>query len=298
MSVWIQKMTNLEPDGEEKKSLLPVVSEGAKKLPTDKFHISYSEFVDWYECSFRHNLKHIKKIDLDKPNEHTEYGGIMHEALENFLVSGNPLDVEGTAKKVREALENIPSFKKDDIETWASAVGQIFEEVPGFLSENFPNYKLVAAEYELMETLERKKDRFFKGFVDVILKYDYVDKRKKNPVVEERYMVADWKNTAWGWSGDKKRDPVKQMQLVLYKHFWAAKNNIPIDKVKCAWVLLKRDAKPGNHIELVPVSVGEKAIEKALENVYRMICSVEKQMFVKNRNSGKFCPYYNTEHCR
>lgn len=281
---------------------LPVVKENSvltepKKLPTDKFHISYSEFVDWNDCSYRHKLKHINKIDLDKPSEHTEFGGIIHEAIENYLLSKKDFDFSEIESKVRNALLAIPSFKKEEVETWVKAVSPMLTQLPTFLADNFPNFELVSAEYELMESLEKKKDRYFKGFIDVILKYDYTDKRKKNPEVEQRYIIADWKTTSWGWTGDKKRDPIKQMQLVLYKHFWAKKNNIPIDKVKCAWVLLKRDAKPGQHIELVPISVGEKAIEKALENIYRMVNSVEKQMFSKNRNSCRFCQYSGTQHC-
>lgn len=291
-------MTNEE---NKDKVSLPVVKEQSliepKKLPTDKLHISYSEFVDWNDCSYRHKLKHINKIDLDKPSEHTEFGGIIHEAIENYLLTKTAFDLPAIEEKVTNSLLAIPSFKKEEIDGWRSSVSPILTQLPKFLEENFPNYELVSAEYELMESLERKKDRYFKGFIDVILKYDYVDKRKKNPEVERRYVVADWKTTSWGWTGDKKRDPIKQMQLVLYKHFWAKKNNIPIDKVKCAWVLLKRTAKAGDNIELVPVSVGEKAIEKALENVYRMVNSVERQIFSKNRNSCRFCPYYGTGHC-
>ncbi len=279
----------------EEKIVLPVLVE-PKKLPTDKFHISYSEFVDWNDCSWRHKLKHINKIDLDKPSEHTAFGGIIHDAIEQFLIGAAPLDPEVTAVKVREELGAIPTFK-EDVETWVAAIKPIFDELPGFLSENFPNYSVVDAEHQLMEALAKKKDRYFKGFIDIILKYDYVDKRKKEPVVEQRYIVADWKTTSWGWTGDKKRDPIKQMQLVLYKHFWATKAGIPIEQVKCAWVLLKRTGKPGEHIEMVPVSVGEKAIEKGLDSVYRMVNSVEKQVFTKNRNSCRFCPYHNTEHC-
>lgn len=266
-------------------------------LPTQKWHISYSEMVDWVDCSERHNLKHIKKIDLDKPNEHTQYGGIVHDAIEQYILGNAPLDAEATGKKIIEELSKIEGFKGKP-EEWAAAVGPVFQELPGFLAENFQNFKPVAAELELMESLERKKNRYFKGFIDFILECEKVDKRRKEPVVEKQYWIIDWKNTDWGWTGDKKRDPLKQMQLVLYKHFWCTKNNIPLDQVKCGWVLLKRTAKPGQHIELVPVSAGEKTIEKALETVYRMIGSVERKFFVKNRNSCKYCPYYMTEHCK
>ena len=282
-------------DKESEKIKLPLILEG-KPLPTDKYNISYSELVEWQDCSWRHKLHQIDKVDLDKPTEHTEYGGIIHDAIEKYLTDDVPLNAEETGKLVVEKLSTIPDFKEEPA-VWGASVGPIFEELPGFLKENFQNFKVHSAEHELQEIFEKKPNRYFKGFIDCVLEFDYIDKRKKDPVVERKYYILDWKTTAWGWTGDKKRDPQKQMQLVLYKHFWAKKHNIPLDKIKCAWVLLKRTAKPGQHIELVPVSVGEKSIERALDSVYRMLGTVEKQIFVKNRNSCKYCPYNLTEHC-
>lgn len=279
---------------------LPVVQgdilADVKKLPTDKLHVSYSEVMDWVECSYRHKLKHINKLGMDGPTEHTEFGTAMHDAIEQYLTTGAPLDAVITGQNVIDRLVALPAFK-GDTQKWADAVKPIFDELPDFLAASFRNYTVVSAEVELFETLERKKDRFFKGFIDGVFKAEKLDMRKKDPEPEEVYWIVDWKTTDWGWTGDKKRDQNKQMQLVLYKYFWCRKNNIPIDKVKCAWVLLKRTAKPGEHIELIPVSVGEKAIEKALGTVYGMVASVEKQIFTKNRNSCRFCPYFRTEHC-
>ena len=274
---------------------LPLILEG-KPLPTTKYHISYSEMAEWIDCSHRHKVHHINKIDLDKPTEHTEFGGLIHEAIENYLLGQATLDPEVTGKKVIETLSAIPGFKGNTQE-WADSVKPIFDELPGFLQNNFQNFKITSAEVELQEIFKKKTNRYFKGFLDCVLECEKVDRRFKEPTMEQQYWIIDWKTTSWGWTGEKKRDPIKQMQLVLYKHFWCETNNIPIDKVRCAWVLLKRTAKPGEHIELVPVSVGEKAIEKALETAYRMLGSVEKQIFVKNRNSCKYCPSSMTEHC-
>lgn len=235
---------------------------------------------------------------MDKPTEHTEFGGIIHDAIEQYLVGAAPLDPVVTGQKVLEGLSAIEGFTaRENVQEWVDAVAPILEELPDFLAANFQNYKVTSAECELQEIFEKKPNRYFKGFIDCVLECEKIDKRLKNPVVEKQYWIIDWKTTSWGWTGDKKRDPEKQMQLVLYKHFWCLKNNIPLDQVRCAWVLLKRVGKPGQHIELVPVSVGEKAIEKAMETTYRMMGSVEKQIFVKNRNSCKYCPYNNTEHC-
>lgn len=221
-----------EPD----KVKLPLILEG-KPLPTEKYHISYSEIVDWIACSHRHNLKHILKIDLDKPTEHTEFGGLLHDAIEQYLLGQAPLDAKVTGDKVIEVLKTIEGFKEDP-QAWADAVGPIFEELPGFLAANFQNMKVNSAEFELQEIFEKKPNRYFKGFIDCVIEADKIDKRKKVPEVERQYWIIDWKTTSWGWTGDKKRDPIKQMQLVFYKHFWARRHNIPLEQVRCAWVLL------------------------------------------------------------
>lgn len=274
----------------------PGLSEGAKKLPTDKFHVSYSELVDWIECSHRHKLKHIEKIGLDNGSEHTEFGGIIHDAIEQWLIGASTLDADKTKLDVIEGLKKYPKVA-DELEVWGDAVKPIFDELPGFLKETFGDYKLISAELPLMEPIEKKKDRFFKGFVDVLFEYTYYDKRKKNPEPQQRFAVLDWKTSNFGWTGEKKRDPIKAMQLVLYKHYISKKLGIPLEQIKCGFVILKRKAKPGNHIEMIPVSVGEKSIENALQNVSRMLGSVERGFISKNRNSCRFCVYASTEHC-
>src|SRR5690348_365947 len=54
-------------------------------LPTGKSHISFSEVRDWKDCSFRHKLKYIKKIDLGKPGPLLDFGTAVHASCENFL---------------------------------------------------------------------------------------------------------------------------------------------------------------------------------------------------------------------
>ena len=86
-------------------------------------------------------------------------------------------------------------------------------------------------------------------------------------------------------------------QLILYKHFWSRKHAVPLKDIRCGFVLLKRGGKPGRICELVTVSVGPKALEKANKILNNMISAVRRQMFLKNRNSCTYCPYKNTEHC-
>jgi len=112
------------------------------------------------------------------------------------------------------------------------------------------------------------------------------------------YWIIDWKTAgAWGWRRDKKQDLGMTAQLILYKHFWAKKHNIDLKDVRCGFVLLKRGGKKGKVCELVKVSVGPKTYAKGVKLMRSMISSVSKGMYLKNRNSCKFCQFHQTEHC-
>ena len=88
-----------------------------------------------------------------------------------------------------------------------------------------------------------------------------------------------------------------QAQLVLYKHFWSKKHNIPLNDIRCGFILLKRGGKPGKVVDIVPISVGPKTLAKGIKMMNNMITSVASGMYLKNRNSCKFCPYEGTKHC-
>ena len=89
---------------------------------------------------------------------------------------------------------------------------------------------------------------------------------------------------------------------MLYKYYWGTKNinklSISFRDIACHFVLLKRQAKPGKVCQIVEVSAGDKSMIKANKLVKNMLGSVQRGMFLKNRNSCKFCPFLNTEHCK
>jgi len=172
-------------------------------LPTGKTYVSFSEMMDWVDCSFRHKLKHIDKIDLQKPSEHLIFGSTVHDAIEDFLKNVAPLDFETTAAKLKEQMKDLEFFVKNphELDTWINSVDPIFKELPGWLSATFDSYEVIDAEHQLQEPFEKKQGRFFKGFIDVILKY-------KNKRGEDEYLVGDWKGqrlsakimTPYGWT--------------------------------------------------------------------------------------------------
>lgn len=303
------------------KKELPVLNE-KYNLPTNKQHISYSELAEWLNCSFFHKLKHIDKISLDKPSIHTEFGSTIHDALENFLNTREPITDETVEKakiqffesmnKLKEIDEKL--YKEEEVLEFSESIGPLLKQVPEWLETEFPGWQPVAAEWALYEAIEKQKDKYFKGFIDCIIKVPVKQRKaanKNSPMrlseltgdtettePEFQTIVLDWKTTAWGWTADKKRDFQKQLQLVLYKHFWCKINNLDLKQVKTGFVLLKRTPKKdGLRCEFVPVSVGPKTEEKALEIVQNMINQLQQRRFVKNRSSCMYCVYSGTKHC-
>ena len=173
---------------------------------------------------------------------------------------------------------------------WLEWAENSLNDIPAFLDSEFDEWETVSAEEELYEFVEGY-DIFFKGFIDALLKVKIKGK--------EFYYVIDWKTAGdKGWYASKRRDILTWAQIALYKSFWMRKNNFDTKQVKCGFVLLKRGAKPSQTCELVKVSVGPKAEENALSVMRSMVRNVRRGIFLKNRNSCKFCEFKNTEHCK
>lgn len=261
--------------------------------PSAKEHISYSELSTWMECSYRHKLKYLDKIKLDGPTEHTEFGTLMHALLENYVKTRVlPTDFVTIKQNLSEIFSKLPP-KEDRVlpeKDWHDTIQPILEAIPAFMEENFPGWEHVDVEHALYENIEDQELKF-KGFIDAVIRF------KKTPTATKwTYVLLDWKTAGFGWTFDKKTDPVKLMQLVLYKIFYSKKMNIDLKDIRCGFVLLKRTNKK-EKCELVTVSVGEKTIAKAEETLGLFLGSMKKKFYSKNRNSCQYCVYKNTEHC-
>lgn len=269
-----------------------------QSLPTGKCHISFSEYSDWMACSWRHKLKNIDKVDLDRPGPALAFGTAIHHACEMWVSKREPM-FENFMKKFDEEWEKclkhprliIESFSFTEKSKLVTSARTICEDFPSFLDETFPEWEPIATEQNLYESIDGHEDVKFKGYIDCIIK-----SKSKN---KWKYHVLDYKTCSWGWSSDKKQDPITSAQLVFYKHYWALKAGIPLKDISCAFILLKKIAKPGSSCGIVKVSVGDITRERALKNASKMITAVKRKLAFKNRSESncKWCQYNNTEHC-
>lgn len=165
-------------------------------LPTGKPHVSYSEISEWMECSWRHKLKHIDKIDDgDRGSIHTEFGQVIHDGMELYFNNGRVPHTEQDIqiltkdfKKRIKALLDDPNSKMtledqsklvEDMKQFAVNIGPMLLAATLWLDETFPEWEVVSAEEKLLEPIEGLNGVLFKGFVDGFIRYP---KRRKKRV--------------------------------------------------------------------------------------------------------------------
>ncbi len=271
-------------------------------FPTGKPHISFSEIKAWKECPWRHKLMYVDKVDKFEPSPYLDFGTAVHEGCESILETGSydgeklTLDIKNAWKKYGfddpDWVDRQPGwYKYAPVEEWCQWAENMWHDVPGFLDETFPGWECFKAEERLYESIESKNVKF-KGFIDGVIK---VPKKRGEGY---NYWIIDWKTAqSYGWRREKKQSILMTAQLILYKRFWSKKHNIPLKDIRCGFILLKRGAKPGKICELVTVSVGPKSLERASKIMRNMINSVENRIFLKNRESCRYCQYKDTEYC-
>ena len=119
------------------------VTSSFEVLPTGKQHISFSEVKLWKECSYRHNLVHIKKLSLFKPSPALDFGTAVHASCEHYLLTremkpeiafdsmekawatnSTPENPDFTqASLAKSKLDNESSLLERQKKLWASEIG-------------------------------------------------------------------------------------------------------------------------------------------------------------------------------
>ena len=255
-------------------------------FPTGKPHVSYSEVKAWKECSWRHKLVYIDKIDKFVPSPNIDFGTHVHAECEDYLKS-REFNLDRLESSIRNGWKE-KGFNNPD--TWVKEAKQIIEDIPDFMSETFPDWEFIASAHALYESVQDSNVKF-KGFVDGMIK-------AKNKRGQDKLWIIDWKTTsARGWSSDKKRDFLVQAQLALYKFYTSQKFEVDPKEIKCGFVLLKRGSKKGKSCELVEISVGPKMLDDSNKLVKSMINGVSSGKYLKNRMSCTYCEFKGTDHC-
>ncbi len=253
--------------------------------------ISFSELKNWKECPHRHKLIHIDKLPYFEGNEFTAFGTAIHEACEKTIPESKPnsLDVfeHSFLKELRTLKEEGKELNVSLISDMRRQAVPICEQVLPAVKEHFGAFEVFSVEEQILEPIREfdSRGRNFKGFIDMVIK-----------TPDGKYHVIDWKTCSWGWSRDKKSDPMTNYQLTYYKNYFSKKHNIEPSQVETYFVLLKRTAKKDN-VEVVKVTSGVKKTENSLKLLENAVINIEKGVSIKNRLNCKYCKFHKTEYC-
>jgi len=253
--------------------------------------ISFSELKNWKECPYRHKLIHIDKLPYFEGNEYTAFGTAIHLVCEKIIPKSgeNALSIFENAflEELRLLKEQGKELNSDLVSDMRSQAAPICEQVIPAVKSHFGEFEVISVEEQLLEPIKEfdSNGRHFKGFIDMVIK-----------TPDQKYHIIDWKTCSWGWSRDKKSDPMTTYQLTYYKNYFSKKHSIDPKKIETYFVLLKRTAKSEN-VEVLRVTSGDKKTENSLKVLENAVINIEKGNYIKNRLNCKYCKFYKTEHC-
>jgi len=208
--------------------------------------VSYSQYGMYSTCQQQYKLKYVDKLGESSANIHTIFGSAMHETIQHFLdVMYNvtkkqalTLNLEGMLyEKLVEHFTNEKEKMEGRFPCTKQELDEFFEDgklILDYFTKKLDKlysksgFELVAIEQML--NAEVKPGVNFVGFIDVLLK----DK------TTQEYIIIDLKTSTRGWNKYQKNDKVKTSQMLLYKKFYSEKYDIPLDKIKVEYQILKR----------------------------------------------------------
>ena len=161
------------------------------------------------------------------------------------------------------------------------------------------NYELVGIEVPINYDLPN--DIKFIGYMDVVIYDNFRD----------RYKIIDIKTSTMGWNKYMKGDKNKTDQLLLYKQFYGAQHDIPLDKIDVEYFIVKRKLYtkvdfPQRRVQTFSPANGKPSINKVMNNLNQFINEsfIEgeyntEHTYIKqpSKKNCRFCEFNQTKYC-
>ena len=279
--------------------------------------ISYSQYNQWVTCPHKWKLNYIEDLGEYTDSIHTLFGTSMHEVLQTYLtVMYNDTVKMADALPLQEMLLHRMKYNyttimeknggvefctQADMEEFYQHGLLILEWVKKKRANYFSkkNYELVGIEVPINYDLPN--DIKFIGYMDVVIYDNFRD----------RYKIIDIKTSTMGWNKYMKGDKNKTDQLLLYKQFYGAQNDIPLDKIDVEYFIVKRKLYekvdfPQRRIQTFSPANGKPSINKVMNNLNQFIDESfingeynTEHTYIKqpSKKNCRFCEFNQTEYC-
>ena len=279
--------------------------------------VSYSQYNQWVTCPYKWKLNYIDELRQFTDSIHTMFGTSMHEVLQTYLtVMYNDTAKMADALPLDKML--LHRMKTNYTDIMQRNGGEVFCEQDDM--EEFYQHGL-----NILDWFKKKRGMYFskRGYelvgVEVPIEYDISDGIKFigymdvviYDTVRDKYKIIDIKTSTMGWNKYMKADKSKTDQLLLYKQFYGAQNDIPLDKIEVEYFIVKRKLYtkvdfPQRRVQTFSPANGKPSINKVMNNLNQFI----KESFIdgeynteyiyrKNpsKKNCRFCEFNQTEYC-
>ena len=273
-------------------------------------NVSYSQYNLWSQCPYRWKLLYIDGLREFTDSIHTMFGTSMHEVLQFYIhimynkniKEADSIDVEDLLRqRMQHHYERIMKENGGVVFCTENDMVEFFQDGCDILdwfkrrrAQYFSKkgYELVGIETEL--NYKMKGNVVFKGYIDLVV----------HDTIRDKYIVYDIKTSTKGWNKYQKKDKNKTDQLLLYKQFYSAQMDIPIEKIEVEFFIVKRKLWenvdfPQKRVQKVIPASGKPSINRVLTNLNNFLeeCFDDKGEYLQNTIYRKEPSQKNCRYC-
>ena len=247
--------------------------------------VSFSQYSMWSSCPHQYKLNYIDKLGESSSNVHTIFGTAMHETIQHYLsvmygVSKKQADEINKDKLLLEKMREAYKTEAEKMSEGTPCTQIELEEFYGdgrrilqwldkhmhkFYSKS--GFELVGIEIPLNATI--KEGVHFIGFIDIVIR----------DLASNEIIIIDLKTSTMGWNQYQKADKMKNSQILLYKKYYSELFNIPLQKIKVEYQILRRklpedSAFPVPHVSKHIPAHGSPSVKKVYDEFMEFINTV------------------------
>ena len=247
--------------------------------------VSFSQYSMWSSCPHQYKLNYIDKLGESSSNIHTIFGTAMHETIQHYLsvmygVSKKQADEINKDRLLLEKMREAYKSEADKMSEGTPCTQIQLEEFYGdgrrilqwldkhmhkFYSKS--GFELVGIEIPLNATI--KEGVHFIGFIDIVIR----------DLASNEIIIIDLKTSTMGWNQYQKADKMKNSQILLYKKYYSELFNIPLQKIKVEYQILRRklpedSAFPVPHVSKHVPAHGSPSVKKVYDEFMEFINTV------------------------
>ena len=247
--------------------------------------VSFSQYSMWSSCPHQYKLNYIDKLGESSSNVHTIFGTAMHETIQHYLsvmygVSKKQADEINMDKLLLEKMREAYKGEADKMSEGTPCTQIQLEEFYGdgrrilawlhkhmhkFYSKS--GFELVGIEIPLNASI--KEGVYFIGFIDIVMR----------DLASNEIIIIDLKTSTMGWNQYQKADKMKNSQILLYKKYYSELFNIPLQKIKVEYQILRRklpedSAFPVPYVSKHVPAHGSPSVKKVYDEFMEFINTV------------------------